>query len=351
MKGFTNTTKMRLGHDTSAAGRTVGRVHSFAAGGLVFGARDRITGEHEQPQLTDKGKPAPGGHSAVHREIPSNEMQAEHGGKGELTPGYAKGGKPEKHFHVHHHYHGGKVSKAKMRKMEMGAEHKATGGTIDKLAKGGKGKKWIAGATKNKGALHRALHVPEGEKIPKSKLAKAEHSKNSTMRKRAALAETLGKMHHHAKGGRAQHDDIPEARDPDGYGDYATGGTINPMNAGGAAYGGMATGGTINRMAFGGAAPAQGAMPAMQPRSGANLANLARIAAARGAPMPRPVAGAAPVARMHVPPAPVQPLQMRAKGGGVTMPMQRAAKAAVSEHVGTAAPRGHAGLGKMLRRG
>lgn len=53
------------------------------------------------------------------------------------------------------------------------------------------GKKWIAGATKNKGALHRALHVPEGEKIPEKKLMKAEHSNNPTMRKRAALAETL----------------------------------------------------------------------------------------------------------------------------------------------------------------
>jgi hypothetical protein len=63
------------------------------------------------------------------------------------------------------------------------------------------GKNWIAGATKNKGALHRALHVPEGEKIPAKKLAKAANSDNPKMRKRAALAKTLGKMHK-ANGGR-----------------------------------------------------------------------------------------------------------------------------------------------------
>lgn len=42
-----------------------------------------------------------------------------------------------------------------------------------------------------KGALHETLHVPEGKKIPESKLKKAEHSKNPTTRKRANLAETL----------------------------------------------------------------------------------------------------------------------------------------------------------------
>ena len=56
-------------------------------------------------------------------------------------------------------------------------------------------KKWIAGAIKHPGALHRALGVPQGEKIPASKLAKAAHSKNPTMRKRANLAKTLKRMH------------------------------------------------------------------------------------------------------------------------------------------------------------
>lgn len=54
--------------------------------------------------------------------------------------------------------------------------------------------KWIQKAIKHKGALHKTLHVPEGKKIPESKLKKAEHSKNPTTRKRAVLAETLKKM-------------------------------------------------------------------------------------------------------------------------------------------------------------
>lgn len=52
-------------------------------------------------------------------------------------------------------------------------------------------KNWIAGAIKKPGALHKALQVKEGDKIPESKLKKAEHSKNPLMRKRANLAETL----------------------------------------------------------------------------------------------------------------------------------------------------------------
>lgn len=52
-------------------------------------------------------------------------------------------------------------------------------------------KLWIAGATKHKGALHRALGVPQGEKIPAKKLAKAAHSKSPKVRKEVALAKTL----------------------------------------------------------------------------------------------------------------------------------------------------------------
>lgn len=55
--------------------------------------------------------------------------------------------------------------------------------------------KWIAGATKHKGALHRALGVPMGEKIPAAKMAKAAKSSNPTIRKEAALATTLKKFH------------------------------------------------------------------------------------------------------------------------------------------------------------
>ena len=62
-----------------------------------------------------------------------------------------------------------------------------------KKAKGGmaKGGNWIKDATKNKGALHRSLGVPEGQKIPMGKIKKAEKSSNPTLAKRARLAETL----------------------------------------------------------------------------------------------------------------------------------------------------------------
>lgn len=55
-------------------------------------------------------------------------------------------------------------------------------------------KKWIQGAIKHKGALHKELGVPQGKKIPESKIKKAEHSKNPTLKKRAVLAETLKGM-------------------------------------------------------------------------------------------------------------------------------------------------------------
>ena len=57
-------------------------------------------------------------------------------------------------------------------------------------------RKWIAGATKKKGALHRALHVPEGEKIPESKL-KAAEKKGGKVGREARLAETLKGLNHH----------------------------------------------------------------------------------------------------------------------------------------------------------
>lgn len=259
MKGFKNTTRTFSGH-------------SFAQGGPVGGVTDFHSNTH--------------GSALVRREVPSNEMQREGGGRGPLTPGYAHGGKA-KHFHVHKHYHsGGKVTSKS--KSYRGAEHSAerevegagsmmaSGGHIHDdtsippgspdYAKGGKtGKKWIQGAIKHPGALHKALHVPEGKKIPSKKLTEAKHSQNPTMRRRAALAQTLGRMH------------------------KATGGTINKMNAGGALYG---TGGTINPRATGGTinALAPGGQPAMPSRIAApSMGALGQLAAAgRGAPLRRP---------------------------------------------------------------
>ena len=50
--------------------------------------------------------------------------------------------------------------------------------------------KWIQGAIKHPGALHKQLGVPQGEKIPKKKLSAAA-GKGGKLGQRARLAETL----------------------------------------------------------------------------------------------------------------------------------------------------------------
>ncbi len=56
---------------------------------------------------------------------------------------------------------------------------------------------WIAGAIKHPGALHRQLGVPQGKKIPKSKIMAAA-KKGGKLGQRARLAKTLGSLHHRA---------------------------------------------------------------------------------------------------------------------------------------------------------
>lgn len=309
MKGFTNTTKMRMGHDVSRAGQTVGRVQRFAQGGQVkkmHPGDGEINGldeswEHERGEK-------PGGNALVQREGQQvSEELEEGGGRSPLRPGYAAGGaKKEKHFHVHNHYHNGKrlPSKGKLKKMEMQKQH-ATGGTIDKVAKGGK----IHIKKENKGKLHRELGVKQGEKISVSKLKKAEHSANPAERKRAQFADNARKFHH-ADGGHI-HDSTHEIPP-----DYATGGTINELNAGGSAYGGMATGGTINPMAVGGmpqrpvmaGGPPQGALGALAARGRPMPARPGAMPGGQAMPMQRP--GTMPVAA----PRPM----LRARGGSIT---------------------------------
>lgn len=60
------------------------------------------------------------------------------------------------------------------------------------MSQGSRSKKdFIQNAIKNKGSLHRSLHVKPGEKIPEKKLDKAVHSRDPLLKKRAVLAETL----------------------------------------------------------------------------------------------------------------------------------------------------------------
>jgi len=94
----------------------------------------------------------------------------------------------------------------KRKKKELDGEGEKSGRRLDRpgrrcgggrMADGGMadGGKWIQGAIKHPGALHKQLGVPEGEKIPAGKLAKAAHSDNPTLARRARLAQTLKGFH------------------------------------------------------------------------------------------------------------------------------------------------------------
>lgn len=58
---------------------------------------------------------------------------------------------------------------------------------------------WIGGAIKHPGALHRALGVPQGKKIPGDKLEAARNSKIPRIRRMASLAHTLGGIGHNVR--------------------------------------------------------------------------------------------------------------------------------------------------------
>lgn len=53
--------------------------------------------------------------------------------------------------------------------------------------------KWIQGAVKHPGALHKELGVPQGKKIPAAKVKKAAKMPG-ILGQRARLAETFSKM-------------------------------------------------------------------------------------------------------------------------------------------------------------
>lgn len=301
MDGFKNTTRMRTFTSSAdvqrTAGRTVGRVQSFARGGAVrrFAEGGTVGGldeswEHERNEN-------PQGNALVQRDglQPTEELE-KGGGRTPLRSGYAKGGKTT-HFHVHKHYHeGGKIrtESKSYKKAEREAERQVEGAG-PMMSKGGK-----PFGNLKKGALHKDLGVAKEKKIPLAKIKKAEHSANPTTRKRAQFADNARKFHH-ADGGHIQ--DCTHI--PSSYPDYATGGTINPlatggtinpMNAGGAAYGGMATGGTINPMALGGMPGGALGRPMPGGPAAPSGALAARRAALAGRPMPGAI-GARPLMR------------------------------------------------------
>ena len=55
-------------------------------------------------------------------------------------------------------------------------------------------KNWIQKAIGKPGALHKALGVPMGQKIPPGKIEAATHSKNKKLAAEARLAQTLAKI-------------------------------------------------------------------------------------------------------------------------------------------------------------
>ena len=86
----------------------------------------------------------------------------------------------------------GAIRSSKMPKKQV-IERKDDPNQVDMYAKGGSTDKWIQGAIKKPGALHKALGVPEGQKIPAKKLSAAA-AKPGKLGQRARLAQTLGKM-------------------------------------------------------------------------------------------------------------------------------------------------------------
>lgn len=134
--------------------------------------------------------------------------------------------------------------------------------------------KWIQGAGMHKGALHRALHVPEDKKIPERKLEKAAHSSNPHLARKAHLAETLEGLHkgreHHARGGKTGHGgkgkmSVNIVIAPGGHDQSPMQGAPPPMSSNGqppmAPPGGMSPG-------MGGGAPPPGTPPQMARKRG-----------------------------------------------------------------------------------
>lgn len=83
---------------------------------------------------------------------------------------------------------------------EAKAEHETVAHERREMKEGDKddakhdGGKWIQGAIKHPGALHKQLGVPQGKKIPAGRLAKAAKA-GGTLGRRARLAQTLKGMH------------------------------------------------------------------------------------------------------------------------------------------------------------
>lgn len=125
MSGFKNSTKMVQGHHFAAGGHVGHFAHPMPVSPKPANG-DTVNG------LTARA-PDMEGHAAVHRGVPTTDLEEKHGGTSPLLPGYKQGGQTGKAFHVHNHYHGGKKMPGK--KARASAEKKAMGGLIGPKAK------------------------------------------------------------------------------------------------------------------------------------------------------------------------------------------------------------------------
>jgi len=164
----------------------------FRAGGKVEG---------EKPKMHAGRRPRKsGGAATVDGALIDRDVKAARGGNKHVGA-YARGGHADA-------AEDRKLIHAEMAKHASGCKcARCSGGRTERKSGGGN---WIAGAIKHPGALHKELHVPEGQKIPAKKLAKAAHSDNPKLARRAHLAETLKKLHK-ADGGT-----IPDGTRPKG---------------------------------------------------------------------------------------------------------------------------------------
>lgn len=179
-----------LDADVKTGLRPISR-NQFKRGGMVA---DGSKAKHRTDRMPRKaGGKTMTPNSYLNRDV--REANEEREGKKHVG-GFKRGGAPK--------HPDAKEDKALIRQM---VKPRAIKPSMERAmrADGGKADHWIAGAVKHPGALHKELHVPEGEKIPAKKLEKAEHSKNPTERKRAHLAETLKGMNREERksGGRA----------------------------------------------------------------------------------------------------------------------------------------------------
>jgi hypothetical protein len=179
-------------------GRTGGSTVTQAGGRRstpadIFGSTPPDTRKHGGKVHKLGGGPLQGGLG-----LPPTVVRRKHGGKmSHMEWEHSKADLHEDRKLAKKHH----MTMAQWEKSELDEKHDRQQ-SMKGLKHGGKAEKWIQGAIKHPGALHKSLHVPAGEKIPAKKLAKAAE-KGGKMGKRARLAQTLKGLHK-ADGGKAE---------------------------------------------------------------------------------------------------------------------------------------------------